>query len=361
MTEQTTAAMWASDMAELTGCDETVWLSVGMSLPEGTPGGEPLLLQFPGAAERENLTLRLKGGMAGYRMYAVPIAPGVTAPWVCRGLLLTDDPGAAAWFARLPGAGQGEALGSSGQFLRVLHLSHSSGRALAALPEEHTLWALGADVPSLCRGVALGLGCYEGRWGDWLAVPMELRGGLGVLCPEGAPRWLQIGPDGGLWAADPWSAEPPTAALTGLLVALPGVISGVCRVEWPMLALLTALALRGETGAAAWYYDRLPHYVNQWAHTWDVVPRPPLCFAGDPDAAGVEAWIQGNAAEPSGEAGAVGWPMPGAAVDTARLAALARGLGVQLGGTMGGLAQPLMQRLERLEKLDETAPEKISG
>lgn len=288
MAEPMTAAMWATHMAELTGCDHTVWVHPEMALPKTDTEGVPLALEYPDAARQEALELQLRGGMAGYTMYAVPLAPGLEEPWVLRGLLLTDDPETAQWFASRPGAARKDATGGEEDTLRVLHLSHTSGRALAALPQEHTLWALGADLDSLCRGIDLGLASYEGRWGDWLTMPLTVEGGTGIISREGRPHWLQIGPDGRLWAADPWADTAPGQGLETLIVSMPALCDGLCRVDWPTLVHCAILALRtpetGLLGMEPWYYDGIVKLVNQWAHTEDVVPRMPQCFAGTPGA-----------------------------------------------------------------------------
>lgn len=290
MAERTTAAMWATDMAELTGCDQTIWVHPEMMLPETAPVGASLRLEYPDAARREVLELQLRGGMAGHTMYAVPLAPGIEEPWVLRGLLLTDDPNTASWFASLPGAGQGEQLGDSRDFLRVLHLSNTGGQALAAFPQEHTLWALGADIESLRRAIDTGLASYEGRWGDWLTMPLTIEGGVAVISREGRPHWLQIGPDGKIWAADPWAQTPPTQGIESLIVAMPELCAGLCRVDWPTMVHCAILLLTtpedGILGMEPWYYDRVLKLINQWAHTEDVIPRMPTCYVGDP-AAGI--------------------------------------------------------------------------
>ena len=201
-------------------------------------------------------------------------------PWGMKpGVLLTDDPGAARWFAALPGSCDDTALNSGRPYLQILHLSHSHGSGMALLPEEHTLWALGADLPSLCRAIALGMGSAEGRWGDWLAVPMEVRGGTGILDPEGQPHWLQIGPDGALWAVDPWADAAPAAGLAAL-AAPAGCSPG--RTDWNTLVLCAAMAaLRGgRLSMEGWYYAGIAHYLNQWGHEQDIVPRPPVCVIG---------------------------------------------------------------------------------
>ena len=279
MAEQMTAAIWTVNMAELTGCDETIWVRKDTVLPTAEAGGHMLELSFPDTARREQLMLLLRGGMAGQVMYAVPIMPGLRAPWGVPGVLLTDDPGAARWFAALPGSCDDTALNSGRPYLQILHLSHSHGSGMALLPEEHTLWALGADLPSLCRAIALGMGSAEGRWGDWLAVPMEVRGGTGILNPEGQPHWLQIGPDGALWAVDPWADAAPAAGLAAL-AAPAGCSPG--RTDWNTLVLCAAMAaLRGgRLSMEGWYYAGIAHYLNQWGHEQDIVPRPPVCVIG---------------------------------------------------------------------------------
>lgn len=279
MAEQMTAAIWTVNMAELTGCDETIWVRKDTVLPTAEAGGHTLELSFPDAARREQLMLLLRGGMAGQVMYAVPIMPGLQAPWGVPGVLLTDDPGAARWFAALPGSCNDTVLNSGRPYLQILHLSHSHGSGMALLPEEHTLWALGADLPSLCRAIALGMGSAEGRWGDWLAVPMEVRGSAGILDPEGQPHWLQIGPDGKLWAMDPWADAAPVNGLE-LLAAPAGCSPG--RTDWNTLVLCAAMAaLRGgRLSMEDWYYAGIAHYFNQWGHEQDIVPRPPVCVIG---------------------------------------------------------------------------------
>ncbi len=346
MAEQTTAAMWATDIAELTGCDQTVWVQPGTELPEAATAGATLALEYPDAARREALELQLRGGMAGYTMYAVPLAPGIEAPWRLQGLLLTDDPGAARWFAAKPGAWQRDILGSSSDFLRVLHLSHTSGQALAAFPQEHTLWALGADVPSVCRAVSLGLASYEGRWGDWLTVPMAVSGGLGIISREGTPHWLQIGPDGKLWAAEPWADAVPTQGLDALLVAMPELCDGLCQVEWPMLVHCAAAALytpeSGVLGMEPWYYDGIVKLVNQWAHTTDVIPRMPQGYVGNP-----VAWPVEGETEPC----LLGRMTCGATLQLAHLQELIGRIALTLTDlSRGRLCQSMTACLERLRR-----------
>lgn len=280
MTEQVTVAMWAVDMAELTGCDETIWVDAQTVLPETAPTGASLTPVFPDAAKRESLELLMRGGMAGYSMYAVPICPGVQAPWERSGLLLTDDPAVARWFAALPGLCRVDAARHEAS-LRVLHLSHSHGEALALLPEERTVWALGADRASICRAVALGLGSYEGRWNDWLTAPMRVEGTTGILTPDGIPHWMQIGPDGKLWAADPWAMEPPAVGLEHLVVCLPE-LTGLLQTDWDTTVLCAAMigVSDGALPMEQWYYSDIVDYVNQWGHTQDIVPRLPRCYVG---------------------------------------------------------------------------------
>lgn len=295
MAEQTTAAIWATDMAELTGCDQTIWVHAETVLPESEFAGAAMGLEYPDAVRREQLELQLRGSMAGHTMYAVPLAPGIEEPWVLRGLLLTDDPSTARWFAALPGAEQSDTL-SAGDCLRVLHLSHTTGQVMAALPKEHTLWALGTDIESLCRGIDLGLASFEGRWGDWLTMPLTVNEGVGIISREGKPHWLQIGPDGKMWAADPWAAAAPVRGLEHLIVAMPELGSGLCHVTWPTLVHCAILSLRtpetGILGMEAWYYDGIVKLVNQWAHTEDVIPRMPQCYVGDPAAWPAEAELE---------------------------------------------------------------------
>lgn len=287
MAERTTAAMWATHMAELTGCDQTVWVRPEMALPEPDTTGAAIGLEYPDAARRETLELQLRGGMAGHTMYAVPIAPGIEEPWALRGLLLTDDPATAQWFAGRPGAAQPD-VGCLGDCLRVLHLSHTGGAAMAAFPQEHTLWALGADVESICRGIDLGLASYEGRWGDWLTMPLTVSGGVAVISREGKPHWLQIGSDGKIWAADPWADAPPTQGIETLIVDMPALCDGLCKVDWPTLVHCSILLLRtaetGILGMEPWYYDGIVKLVKQWAHTEDIIPRMPVCYVGNPAA-----------------------------------------------------------------------------
>lgn len=297
MSEQTTAVMWATDIAELTGCDQIVWVRPGTPLPEAECPGERLSLEYPEPARREQLELQLRGSMAGCTMYAVPLAPGLEEPWRLEGLLLTDDPGAARWFADRREAAEPDGLGSSSRFLRVLHLIHTSGRAMAAFPSEQTLWSLGGDVPSICRAISLGLGSYEGRWSDWLTMPLTRDGTLGILSAEGLPHWLQIGPDGKLWAADPWADSISSQGLKTLLVAMPELCDGLVRVSWPMFVHCAAVALSaqgdGVLGMEPWYYDGIVKLMNQWAHTEDVLPRVPQCYVGNP-----AAWPVGGETEP---------------------------------------------------------------
>lgn len=282
MAEAITAAMWAIDMAELTGCDEIIWVREGIEIPEDTHLGQPMELTFPDAAGRESLMLRLRGGMAGYVMYAVPVVPGAVKPWAYPGLLLTDDPGTARWFAALPGAKEPETLNGD-TFLRVLHLAHSHTQALAALPEERMLWALGADIDSLCRAISLGLGAYEGRRGDWLTARLTLRGGTAILEPEGKPYWLRIGEDGKLWPVEPWSVQPPRQGIDRLVASMPG--QPLRAVAWQDVVLAAAAGMNtpenGVFGIERWYPEGISYYVNQWRHTEHIVPRPPLCFEGE--------------------------------------------------------------------------------
>ena len=57
MAERTTAAMWATHMAELTGCDQTVWVHPEMALPEPDTTGKAIGLEYPDAARTD------RGGM----------------------------------------------------------------------------------------------------------------------------------------------------------------------------------------------------------------------------------------------------------------------------------------------------------
>ncbi len=347
MAEQTTAAMWATDMAELTGCEQTIWVSARTQLPEAAPGGEPLAPEYPDQQRRQALELLLRGGMAGYDMYVVPLAPGIEAPWVQRGLLLTDDAGMARFFAALPGAAQADALGSGQDFLRLVHLSHASGKALAAFPAEHSLWALGADLGSLLRAIDLGLASYEGRWGDWLSIPMQVQGSLGILTPQGTPHWLQIGPDGRLWAADPWAQSPPRQGLEALVVQMPALCDGLCALDWPTLVFCALFALgspaTGLLGMEPWYYDGILKLVSQWAHTEDIVPKMPLLYVGD-----AACWPMPAETEPS----PLGPKSPGCQVHPELLRELCEQAAPALSDPSRGRLPPHLQaRLEQLRRL----------
>lgn len=334
MAEQMTAAIWTVNMAELTGCDETIWVRKDTALPTAAAGGQALALSFPDAARREQLMLLLRGGMAGQVMYAVPIMPGLQAPWGMPGVLLTDDPGVARWFAARPGSCDDATLNGSRPYLQILHLSHSHGSGMALLPEEHTLWALGADLPSLCRAIALGMGSAEGRWGDWLAVPMAVRGGMGILDPEEAPHWLQIGPDGTLWAIDPWADAAPAAGLAAL-AAPAGCSPG--RTDWNTMVLCAAMAaLRGgRLSMEEWYYAEIARYLNQWGHTQDIVPRLPVCVIGRLEE--LDGSIPADSAEPADYAPAL----------AQQAAALQQRLARPDAGALGAA---LAQRLTQLAK-----------
>ena len=332
MTEPTTAAMWAVDMAELTGCDETIWVDAGTVLPDAAPTGSTLTLSFPDAEQREQLMLRLRGGVAGRTLYAVPLAPGIAAPWACPGLLMTDDAAMARHFAAYPGAAQNPE--GEGDFLRVLHMSHCDVQALAALPEQHTLWALGADADSICRAISLGIGACEGRWGEWLTVPMHVENGVGTITRGAAPHWLRVGDDGRLWAMDPWSDHLSAQSLDTLTVYLPD--TPLQTVAWTDMVLSAAIALQtpedGAFGMGCWCEHGTKNYVNQWLHTQDIIPILPQCSAGDP-------------ALPAGESDAP-WRLP----DTLQGAAeqLMQELAQSLTQNSGSLIEQLLHRLEKM-------------
>ena len=340
MAESTTAAMWAAYMAELIGCEETIWVGAGTALPDATPMGSTLTLSFPDAERREQLMLRLRGGGAGHILYAVTLVPGIAAPWACPCLLMTDDAAMARHFAAHSCAAQTQALDGV-DFWRVLHMSRCDVQTIAALPEQRTLWALGADADSICRAISLGIGACEGRWGEWLTVPMRVENGVGTIVRGAAPHWLRINEDGRLWAMDPWSDHFSAQCLDTLTVYLPD--TPLQTVEWTEMVLSAAIALQtpedGAFGMGRWCEQGTKNYVNQWLHMQDIIPVLPQCSVGDP-------------AIRSGERGAP-WRLP----DALRSAAgqLMQELAQSLTQNSGSLIEQLLHRLEKMLQPEKKA------
>jgi len=196
---------------------------------------------------RRKLAALFDGAMSGRTMYVVPYLMGpVGSPMAKVGVQLTDSVYVVLNMRLMTRMGQValEALGASDDFNRGLHSLgdlRPDRRFICHFPEDNTVWSVGSGYGGNAllskKCFALRIGSWLGRQQGWLAEHMLI---LGLTSPEGETTyvagafpsqcgktnfamllpppafqgwqvttvgddiaWMQVGPDGRLWAINP--------------------------------------------------------------------------------------------------------------------------------------------------------------
>jgi phosphoenolpyruvate carboxykinase (GTP) len=199
------------------------------------------------AEAKEKVGALFKGAMKGRTMYVVPYVMGpVASPYAQVGVEITDSPYVAVSMRTMTRMGKPalERLGTSESFVKGLHslgdLSPER-RFILHFPEERTIWSIGSGyggnalLGKKCH--ALRIASFAARQEGWLAEHMLILGieepngrttyiaaafpsacgktNLAMLVPPKTMpgykvwtigddiAWLNVGPDGRLWAINP--------------------------------------------------------------------------------------------------------------------------------------------------------------
>jgi phosphoenolpyruvate carboxykinase (GTP) len=202
---------------------------------------------MPPAEAKEKVGALFSGSMKGRTMYVVPYIMGPTAsPYSQIGVELTDSPYVAVSMRIMTRMGKAalDRLGSSDNYVKGLHslgdLSPDR-RFIMHFPEERLIWSVGSGYGGNAllgkKCFALRLGSYMAREEGWLAEHMLVLGieeptgrvtyvaaafpsacgktNMAMLVPPPSQKgykvwtvgediaWMNIGPDGRLWAINP--------------------------------------------------------------------------------------------------------------------------------------------------------------
>jgi phosphoenolpyruvate carboxykinase (GTP) len=202
---------------------------------------------MPPAEAKEKVGALFSGSMKGRTMYVVPYIMGPAAsPYSQIGVELTDSPYVAVSMRIMTRMGKAalDRLGSSDNYVKGLHslgdLSPDR-RFIMHFPEERLIWSVGSGYGGNAllgkKCFALRLGSYMAREEGWLAEHMLVLGieepngrvtyiaaafpsacgktNMAMLVPPPSQKgyrvwtvgediaWMNIGPDGRLWAINP--------------------------------------------------------------------------------------------------------------------------------------------------------------